>query len=84
MPTDNSRATLVVANSTQCTAIYGACDLCQNIAVRNVQVNGNRPALGQYGGAGLLEMGGNTKGQTVDNCHLYEYVQFAPPFPIGD
>ena len=54
-------------------AIYGACDKCTNIAVRSVQVDGARPALGPLsGGAGLLEMGGNPANQTVANCKIYE------------
>ncbi|KAL8290016.1 hypothetical protein RQP46_002955 [Phenoliferia psychrophenolica] len=54
-------------------AIYGGCGDCSFIAVRNIQVNGQRPALGYLGnGVGLLEMGGTVNGQIIDNCHIYE------------
>ncbi|GAA5892311.1 hypothetical protein JCM5296_003232 [Sporobolomyces johnsonii] len=72
-PTDDTRATIVVAGTNQSCAIYGACDACQNIVVQNIQVDGSRPALGYVtGGPALLELGGNTVGQTVQNCHIYE------------
>lgn len=73
LPKDNSRGTIVVTGPDQSMAVFGACDKCQNIALRSVQFDGNRPILGPInGGAAILEMGGNTKGQTVDNCHIFE------------
>ncbi|KAK4705733.1 hypothetical protein P7C70_g469, partial [Phenoliferia sp. Uapishka_3] len=73
LPTDDTRATVVVANSANSNAIYGACDKCQYIAIRNIQVDGARPTLGWLGnGIGLLELGGNTNGQIVDSCHIFE------------
>ncbi|GAA5987417.1 hypothetical protein JCM11641_002284 [Rhodosporidiobolus odoratus] len=72
-PTGSTRATIVVSGSDQSCAIYGACDDCQNIAVQSIQVAGSRDTLGRIDdGIGLLELGGNTKGQTVQNCHIYE------------
>ncbi|GAA5953533.1 hypothetical protein JCM3765_005065 [Sporobolomyces pararoseus] len=72
-PTDDSRALLTVTGADQSCAIFAACDACQNIAVRSIQIDGARDKLGWVaGGIALLEMGGNTKGQTVQDCHLYE------------
>ncbi|KAI5478380.1 hypothetical protein MNV49_005129 [Pseudohyphozyma bogoriensis] len=76
-PTDGTRALLTVVGSSSNTAmagaIYGICTGCNNITVRSIQVNGNRPALGFVsGGNALLEMGGNSAGQVVRDCHLYE------------
>ncbi|KAL8278529.1 hypothetical protein RQP46_009021 [Phenoliferia psychrophenolica] len=72
-PTGSHRATLVVTGVDQSCAIYGAVNGGDNIAVRNIQVDGSRPALGLIGGGiGLIEMGGNNVGHTVDNVHAFE------------
>ena len=64
LPTDDSRATLVVSGPNQSNAVYGPCDNCDYVAVRNIQVDGQRESLGYLaGGIGLLEMGGMTTGQ---------------------
>jgi len=71
-PTDASRATLVVTGATQANAISG-CGSCSGIKIRNIQVNGNRPALGVVsGGAALIEIGGTSNGQIVDHIHALE------------
>jgi hypothetical protein len=70
-PTDDARATLVVTGATQATAIIGNCKSCSGIALRNIQVNGNRPLLGLADG-GLIEIGGPTTGQIVDHVHSFE------------
>ncbi|ORY89393.1 hypothetical protein BCR35DRAFT_300561 [Leucosporidium creatinivorum] len=75
-PTDSTRATIVVTGATQTNAIIGSCTACSNVALRNVQINGNRPALGfissQLGGSALLEMGGSNQGQIIDSINAYE------------
>ncbi|KAM0754313.1 hypothetical protein T439DRAFT_323166 [Meredithblackwellia eburnea MCA 4105] len=71
--TGSDRATLVVTGADQSCAIYGAWDGADNIILRNVQIDGNRENLGIiYGGLGLLEFGGNTVGQVIDNVHSFE------------
>lgn len=63
-PTDNSRAILRVINPDMSCAVYGGGNACQGIAMRNIQIDGARPALGMiWGGLGLVEFGGNTAGQ---------------------
>lgn len=72
-PTDNTRATLVVTGSSQSNAITTTCGACDFSSIRNVQVNGARPALGYLAtGAALLEVGGSNNGQVVDQVHTYE------------
>ncbi|GAA6023117.1 hypothetical protein JCM11491_000076 [Sporobolomyces phaffii] len=72
-PTGSNRATIVVTGATQSCAIYGAVPNADNVILRNIQVNGNRPQLGiLWGGLGLLEFGGNTVGQKIQNVHAYE------------
>ncbi|GAA98691.1 uncharacterized protein L969DRAFT_20835 [Mixia osmundae IAM 14324] len=73
-PTGSSRALINVMGSGQATAIYGACGDCNFIKMRNIQINGNRPLLGRLteNGWGLMEIGGPTNGQVVDNVHAYE------------
>jgi parallel beta-helix repeat protein len=75
LPTDSTRATLVVDSASTgklgSTAIVGTNE--SGITVENIQVNGNRPALGQLsGGEALIEIGGNASGQTVQNVNAYE------------
>lgn len=67
-PTGSDRALITVTGDDQSCALYVACDKCQDIAIRNVQIAGSRDTMGIiYGGIGLIEMGGNTAGQIVDN-----------------
>ncbi|KAK4057810.1 hypothetical protein OIO90_001029 [Microbotryomycetes sp. JL221] len=69
----NDRATIEVTGDQQSNAIYGACDACNNIAIRNVQIYGARDKLGWIpGGLALLEMGGSTSGQLVRTCKIWE------------
>jgi len=71
--TGSTRATIVVQGEKQACAIYGAYPGADNVVLRNVQVNGNRPKLGIiWGGLALLEFGGNTRGQRVENVRSYE------------
>ena len=73
LPTDSKRAMLTVINPAMAVAVYGGCDRCVGIAIRNVQIDGARPALGHLdGGAALIEFGGNAPGQGVYNSHLFE------------
>jgi hypothetical protein len=73
LPTDDARATLVVTGSGQSVAVYGTCVKCSGIRLANVQVNGNRPVLGWIGvfSGALIEMGGSSSGQVVDQVHSY-------------
>ncbi|MBT0771237.1 right-handed parallel beta-helix repeat-containing protein [Kineosporia sp. J2-2] len=70
-PTGDTRAVLRVTGAGQATAIEGGGR--SGIAVRSIQVDGNRPALGRIeGGSGLLEIGGDVTGLVVENNHFYE------------
>lgn len=73
-PTNNSRATIIVMGPQQSTAIDGlAYPNLDNVSVRNIVVNGNRPALGRIvDGNALMEMGGQSDGQIVDSVRVYE------------
>ncbi|BGP47899.1 hypothetical protein JCM10450v2_003764 [Rhodotorula kratochvilovae] len=72
-PTDNTRATLVVKGSSQSCAIYGVQAPLDNVVLRNLQINGNRPALGRIAdGLALIEMGGDTTGQKISSVHAWE------------
>lgn len=71
-PTDSTRATLIVTGVNQTAAIYGNCVECSGLKLRNIQVNGNRPALGLFPGSGNIEIGGPTTDQLVDHVHSYE------------
>lgn len=72
LPTGSTRATLVVTGSTQSAAITGT--NVSGITIENIQVNGNKPALGRIasGSSALIEIGGNATGQTVQNVYAYE------------
>ncbi|CAF1204509.1 unnamed protein product [Adineta steineri] len=71
-PTDATRAILVVTGVNQTAAIVGNCNECSNLKIRNIQVNGNRPALGRFSGSANIEIGGSTSNQLVDHVHSYE------------
>lgn len=72
-PKGDTRATLTVTGADQTAAIYGNCGTCNDISLRNVQVNGNRPVLGRKDpGSALIEFGGPTSGQWIDSVHAYE------------
>ncbi len=71
LPTDSTRATLVVASSSLSTAIVGNGQ--SGVVVQNIQVNGSRPALGVLSGGGaLLEMGGAGSNETVQNIYAHD------------
>lgn len=46
-PTDDTRAALKVTGDEQSVAIWAGCDQCSGVVIRNVEVDGNRPALGR-------------------------------------
>ncbi|KAK4055485.1 hypothetical protein OIV83_000031 [Microbotryomycetes sp. JL201] len=72
-PAGKDRAIIEVTGPQQSNAIYGACDQCSGVTVRNVQVYGARDKLGWIpGGLALLEMGGSTKGQIIRTCKIWE------------
>lgn len=57
--TGDKRATLRVVGPQMSVAIYGAYDYTNSLEIRNVQIDGNRPAMGALaGGAALIEIGG--------------------------
>lgn len=54
-PTGSSRATIIVMGQNQATAFNMACGWwCRGGVLRNIQINGNRPALGKIDGASAL------------------------------
>jgi hypothetical protein len=69
LPTDESRALLRVVGKTLSTAVHGNGN--SGITLRNVIIDGNRPALG-IGVGGLIEFGGVTTGQLVEYVKAYE------------
>ncbi|HEY2669682.1 MAG TPA: choice-of-anchor D domain-containing protein, partial [Rugosimonospora sp.] len=71
LPTDATRANLVVIGAGLSTAIQGNGQ--PGVAVQSIQINGNRPALGVVSGGGaLLEMGGAGTNQTVQNVYAHD------------
>ena len=71
LPTDSTRATLVIASSAISTAIVGNGQ--SGVVVENIQVNGSRPALGVLSSGGaLMEMGGAGSNQTVQNIYAHD------------
>ncbi|GLY26851.1 right-handed parallel beta-helix repeat-containing protein [Kineosporia sp. NBRC 101731] len=71
LPTGDTRATLKVTGDTQATAIEGGGR--SGIALRSIQVDGQRPTLGRIdGGSGLIEIGGDVTGLVVENSHFFE------------
>ena len=70
LPTDSTRAILRVTGSSLTTAISG--NNQSGVTVENIQVDGNRPALGILSGGALLEMGGGGTGQTVQNITAHD------------
>ncbi|GAA5885524.1 hypothetical protein JCM6882_007452 [Rhodosporidiobolus microsporus] len=72
-PYDNQRALIQVTGAQQSCAVYGAWDGANNAILRNVRVDGARPALGiMYGANALLEFGGNTYGQQIITVKAWE------------
>ncbi|KAF2095224.1 hypothetical protein NA57DRAFT_68186 [Rhizodiscina lignyota] len=64
-PTDDSRATLIVApGSSASNLVTGKLD---GLRLRNVQLDGNRPNAGWTGGDANVEMGGLSNGQIIDH-----------------
>jgi hypothetical protein len=71
LPTDSTRANLIVASSSLSTAILGNSE--SGVTVENIQINGNRPGLGVLtNGGALLEMGAGGTGQTVQNIYAHD------------
>lgn len=70
LPTDGTRAILRVTGGSLTTAISG--NNQPGVTVENIQVDGNRPALGPLSGGALLEMGGGGTGQTVQNITAHD------------
>ena len=68
---NDKRATLRVVGQDMSVAVYGAHDMTNNIQIRSVTIDGNRPAMGVLaGGAALLELGGNSPGHQVTNSRI--------------
>ena len=73
MPTGATRATIQVTGSSQTAAIIASCTDCSFSAIRNIQVDGNRPVLGQWSmyQSALIEIGGNALNQVVDSVRAF-------------
>ena len=55
----------------------GPCDACTGVALRNVQIDGNRGGLGWIpGGLALVEMGGNAPGQISALFFLFAAISW--------
>jgi hypothetical protein len=75
-PTGHTRALIRIVNGTQVVgqvnAVYGFYYSTSGCALRNIQIDGNRPALGVGSEPyAMVEMGGGSINQIIDNCHLY-------------
>jgi F5/8 type C domain/Abnormal spindle-like microcephaly-assoc'd, ASPM-SPD-2-Hydin len=71
LPTDSTRANLVVTGSNLSTAILGNGQ--SGVVVENIQINGDRPGLGVLAGGGaLMEMGAAGINQTVQNVYAHD------------
>ncbi|GAA5820937.1 hypothetical protein JCM11251_001884 [Rhodosporidiobolus azoricus] len=69
----STRAKLVVADPSFTCAIYAANAGLDRVVLSNVEINGNRPKYGwSSSGLALIEMGGNSVGQTIRNVKAYE------------
>ncbi|MFI7536462.1 right-handed parallel beta-helix repeat-containing protein [Streptosporangium sp. NPDC049376] len=68
LPEGTTRATLRLASATVTTAVDGVGR--SRVAVRNVQIDGDRPTLGQKTGSALVQMGGAATGQIVENSAI--------------
>ena len=73
MPTGSTRATLRVMGATQSAAVVASCGDCHFGAIRNIQVDGSRPLLGQQSAfqSALLQVGGNALNQVVDSVRAF-------------
>jgi parallel beta-helix repeat protein len=69
LPIDTSRANLKIGGSLT-TAINGNGQ--SGVTVRNVQIDGGRPALGRLDGGALMEMGASGSNQTVRNVYAHD------------
>lgn len=73
LPFDSTRAVLTVNDSSTTCAIYGADDGNNGVTLKNVIINGNRDGLGWApNGLALIEMGGNNRGQVIQNVKSYD------------
>jgi hypothetical protein len=69
-PADNTRAVLRIADPALATAIMSR---ASRIAIRNIEVDGSRPALGVIqGGGALIEIGGNVSNIRVDSISSHD------------
>lgn len=73
LPFDSTRAVLTITDSGTTCAIYGADDGNDGVTLKNIIVNGNRDGLGWApNGLALIEMGGNNRGQVIQNVKSYD------------
>lgn len=69
----NARALLSVGGTNQSVAIYAGCDHCIGIQIVDLQVYGARDTLGRlFDGLALIEVGGMSSGQLVQNVKAWE------------
>ena len=68
-PTDNNRATIQIAPGNSAATIIQGQNL-NNIKIKNIQLDGNRPNAGyQKGGGATIEIGGLSTGQVISNVN---------------
>ncbi|GAA5892726.1 hypothetical protein JCM6882_000566 [Rhodosporidiobolus microsporus] len=69
----STRAKLVVNDASFTCAVYAANQGLDRVTLSNVEINGNRPKFGwSSNGLALIEMGGNSVGQSIKNVKAYE------------
>lgn len=72
-PTGSTRGKLQVTGDDQDVAIWMNCDQCIGTSIRNIEIDGARPALGWIGGGScLVELGGNAYYQTVTRSNIHD------------
>ncbi|GBE79804.1 hypothetical protein BKA93DRAFT_821502 [Sparassis latifolia] len=76
-PTGDERATLVVVGPVgngagMTTAVNGACQNCDGIVLRNVQINGTRLGGPELSGGANIEMGGGNSNQLIEYVHSFD------------
>lgn len=68
-PTGNSRATIQITPGNSAATLISGAHL-NNIKIKNIQLDGNRPNAGyQKGGGANIEIGGLSSGQVVSNVN---------------
>ncbi|KAF8510506.1 hypothetical protein BU17DRAFT_98018 [Hysterangium stoloniferum] len=79
LPRDNSRAMLTVSGplhpgqeDSHTTAVWGQCQTCDGVKLRNIQINGARNGGEKVNGGANIEMGGSNSGQLIEFVRSFD------------